>query len=130
MDFYKNAQAGVSIMNEKTFLKQLDEKIKWWQNTESDPHGIGNAVIAAISEVKSAAQQSITPPEPELSEGMWAFEGWYLQFNPGNDRQHKCTSERGWRAALVWASERLIKERGCSEERTNVLLAAAELIKP
>lgn len=38
----------------KSFLRGLDRAIDFHQNNANDPHGIGNAVLAALNEVRTA----------------------------------------------------------------------------
>lgn len=45
-------------MNAKKLIKSLKRRIEFHQNNQNDPHGIGTAVVAALSEVVEAIKES------------------------------------------------------------------------
>ena len=38
-------------------IAQVQRALKFWQTNQNDPHGIGNAMIAALSEINEALKE-------------------------------------------------------------------------
>ena len=51
---------------QRTFIGAIDKAIAFHTKNQNDPHGVGNAVIAALNEVKTASMEAYKAEQNEV----------------------------------------------------------------